>query len=395
MYVPIGSRTCPPGSPRCPRRCHRWAGWLTAVVIAVMASGCTPASNPVGSGQTAAATASAAASSVGSAPATSAASTPTTTTTSTPTEPPGTVIPFRTVAPESAVGRRIGLIASAGSDPFSKAVTESIVTQVKAAGAELISCDPGADATLVLDCARRFATQQVDAWITVRPADAGEALCAAGPQHVPLITIAAPPLSCETAEVGADDEWAGFLTGMELGRTSQIRDACAHDALFIVTDSTTSTVSKQRSDGIRAGVGSQCPGLLADEVLLDGGTRDRGYEAFTNALTATPGDSDILLAAVDDSVALGATAAIPDARADHITMAAVGAEQSAWCEIIANPRWIGDTALFPDRYGEVAVPALLDALQGREIPRNMYIATMFVTADSLADYYDVSDCPVR
>ena len=170
---------------------------------------------------------------------------------------------------------------------------------------------------------------------------------------------------------------------MELGRTSRLRDACAHDALVIVTNSATSTVSEQRADGIRAGFSTQCPGLLANEVLLDGGTQDRGYEAFTNALTAMPDDADILLAAVDDGVALGAAAAIPDARADHITMAAIGADQPARCEIIANPRWIGDAALFPDRYGEVAVPALLDALQGQEIPRNMYIETTFVTADSL------------
>ena len=76
-------------------------------------------------------------------------------------------------------------------------------------------------------------------------------------------------------------------------------------------------------------------------------------------------------------------------------MAAIGAEEPARCEITANPRWIGDAALFPDRYGEVAVPALFDALQGQEIPRNMYIETTFVTADSLGDYYDITDCPVR
>ena len=106
-----------------------------------------------------------------------------------------------------------------------------------------------------------------------------------------------------------------------------------------------------------------------------------------------PEDADILVAAVDDAAALGAAAAIPAARAAHITMAAIGADQRARCEILANPPWIGDAALFPDRYGEVAVPALLDALQGQEIPANMYIDTIFVTAETLATHYDISDCP--
>jgi len=30
-----------------------------------------------------------------------------------------------------------------------------------------------------------------------------------------------------------------------------------------------------------------------------------------------------------------------------------------------HPQLIGDAALFPDRYGDVAVPALLDVLHGR------------------------------
>lgn len=59
----------------------------------------------------------------------------------------------------------IGLVASTGSDPFRMAVTESLAAQLENAGAELITCDPGADTTLMLDCARRLATQQVDGWI--------------------------------------------------------------------------------------------------------------------------------------------------------------------------------------------------------------------------------------
>lgn len=67
------------------------------------------------------------------------------------TPPPRTVVPFRTIAPDSAVGKRIGLVAPTSSDPFAKAVTDSVVAQVTAAGAKLIRCDAGDDATLVLD----------------------------------------------------------------------------------------------------------------------------------------------------------------------------------------------------------------------------------------------------
>ena len=313
-------------------------------------------------------------------------------TTSTPTAPRGTVVPFRPVVLGSASGKRIGLVAAAGSDPFSRAATESVETQLLVAGAELIRCDPGGDATLVLGCASRLAAQHVDGWITVQPGELPEALCAAGPQDVPLIAIS-DQVNCQTTRVGADNYRAGLLTGTELGRAARFGASCSYDALVIISDEAT-TSGQIRADGIRAGFANQCPGPITHEIPLDAGTQDRAYEAFTNVLTSLPDDADIVVAAADDGVALGVAAAVPDTRAARVTMAAIGADQRARCQIIANTHWIGDAALFPDRYGEVAVPALLDALQQEQNPPLMYVETLFVTADTLSGYYNVTDCPV-
>lgn len=310
-------------------------------------------------------------------------------------EPTGTVVTFRTVAPDSAVGIRIGMVAASGSDLFSAAVTDSVVDQVRAAGAELIRCDPGANASLALDCARRLATQHVDGWISLQPGNVGDALCAAGPQDVPLITVAAAPVSCQSAHVGADDRRAGFLVGQALGRSARLRTGCPEDAFVIIAGDPADPMGARRTDGIEQGFATECPVPAAGPVLLDASTQDRAYEAFANELTALPDDAEILVAAVDDGTALGAAAAVPASRADRITLASVGADQRARCRIVAEPWWIGDAALFPDRYGEVAVPALLDAIAGKVVPADMFVETTFVTADSIAEFYDVGDCPAR
>ena len=163
---------------------------------------------------------------------------------------------------------------------------------------------------------------------------------------MPLIAIAAP-LSCQTAEVGADNRRAGFLVGSELGRTASLRPSCTKNSLVIVTNSATSTASEERAHGIRSGIETECPGLLPTELVLDVGPADRAHEEFAAALNALPDDTDILLGAVDDGVALSAVAAIPETRAPRTTIAAIGADQRARCEIVANPQWIGDAALFP------------------------------------------------
>lgn len=321
---------------------------------------------------------------------------PTVTTESTTTQPPlpeGTVVPFRPVTPDSAKGKRIGLLAPAGPDALGNAVTVSVTDQLDLAGAEVISCDPGEDAALVLDCARRLATQQVDGWIALQPGDLGDALCEAGPKDVPFIAIAASPASCQTAVVGADHRQAGFLVGAALGAESKKKSNCSFDALVIVTNGAADIVSANRVAGIRDGFATECPTTDDDETILDAGTREVAFKDFTTLLTGLPADADVLVAAVNDAAALGVSAAIPESRINHIRLAAIGADQQARCMIVADSPWIGDAALFPDRYGEVAVPALIDALAGRMPPRSLYIETTFVNSKNMSEFYNSEECP--
>ncbi len=321
--------------------------------------------------------------------------TPNTTEPST-TEPPplpeGTVVPFRTVTPGSADGKRIGLLAPSGADALSNAIADSVKDQLDLAGAEVISCDPGDDPALVLDCALRLATQQVDGWIALQPGDLGESLCDAGPKDVPLIAISASPASCQTAVVGVDHQRAGFLVGAALGVSSKTMADCTYDAFVIFSNGAANIVSDNRAAGIRAGFATECPGPIVDEILLDAGSQDRAFTEFATILAGLPEDAVVLVAAVNDAAALGASASIPELRIDHVTLAAIGADQQARCMIVANPQWIGDAALFPDRYGEVAVPALFDALDGRVPPPSLYVETTFLNASNISSYYDETEC---
>ena len=165
------------------------------------------------------------------------------------------------------------------------------------------------------------------------------------------------------------------------------------DAVIVVGNNETGTVSAQRVEGIRAGYATSCPGPIPNERMVDAGTQDLSYAAFTSAITSLPDDADILVGAVNDGAALGVAAAIPEARVGHVSLAGIGGDQRARCEILINSSWIGDAALFPDRYGEVAVPVLLDAMRGEAVPPTIYIPTTFVTADTMAQFYDVAECP--
>jgi ribose transport system substrate-binding protein len=308
--------------------------------------------------------------------------------------PTGTAVPFRTVSPGSARGQRIGVIGPVASDSFSGAIVDSVVNQLTLAGAVVSRCDPGDDAALVLDCARRLATQRVAGWIVVQAGNLGDALCAAGPAGVPLVTVGTAPLSCETAWVGADDHRAGALVGDALGRHAATQGRCLDARLVIVADSAENPVSDTRVAGIRAGFAARCPGATTMPTTIDAATQDRAFVAFRAVLDAVPADGTVLVAAVNDSAALGAAAAVPDRRSDRVTLAAVGGGLRARCSLATTRFWLGDAALFPDRYGEVVVPALLDALRGAPTPPAMYVVPTFLTAGTVSTYYPHDTCPV-
>ena len=113
MYFSLGSRTGAVHSHRGPRRRGSWrAGWLTAAVLAALASGCSPAAptNPDSPVPSTSVTASPTPISPSPAPATSnPPSTPPSTAPSTSTEPPGVVVPFRTVVPNTQAAALAGL----------------------------------------------------------------------------------------------------------------------------------------------------------------------------------------------------------------------------------------------------------------------------------------------
>lgn len=347
------------------------------------------------------------------------------TATSTAGWPSGVVTPFRTTEPGSATGKRIGLISPDATDPFSRAVTDSIIAETTTAGAALIRCDPGADGEFALECAQRLANQQVDGWIVQRSGwIGGSSLCGAGPRQVPMIVVDGPPGLCTTATVTADDRAAGRLAGERLGEYSRRDHDCRFDALLLITDPTESAASAARAEGIREGFRQSCPDRLeapfttapgstvtptptptstasssaaaerARVTVVDTADQKAVYDAVQRVIGTHPDSGRILIAAVSDGPAFTAMTAVRSAgRLEDVRLVAVGADQRSRCEIARNPRWLGDAALFPDRYGELVVPSLVDAMAGGSIPQAMLTSSQFLDASTVSGSYDVSSCP--
>jgi ribose transport system substrate-binding protein len=303
------------------------------------------------------------------------------------------IVEFRKPKPGSGEGKKIGLIELGSSVPFSNLVTKGVEQAAKEAGAELVACDSELEGQPALDCAKSFATQGVEGYLNFQSdAELSEAICNAGPD-VPVIAVDIAQEPCEIAFMGADNEYAGFLAGKAVGEFAKKEWNCEYDAYVSLEEPEAGTVNEERMGGYRKGFQSVCPGDLKNEKKLNASRTDVARTQFTDTLTALPGQSKIVAVAINDDAILGALAAAKTAgRESDVFVSGQGADPSSWCEIAHNPQWIADTAYFPERYGEIGVPYLLEALEGKEIPTKLLVPHELVNSENIEQVYEVTGC---
>jgi ribose transport system substrate-binding protein len=306
--------------------------------------------------------------------------------------PPG-VVQFEEPEAGSGEGMKLGYISLGEAVPFARLVTNSLKEQAAKAGAQLIVCDSALDGQKALDCARNFKTQGVQGYLNFQvDQKSSPAICAAGPD-VPVIAIDIIQPPCQTAFMGAANEYAGELAGRALGEFIKEKFNCEYDAYVSMESTAAGDANKFRMGGYRKGFTSVC-GEIKNERILDGADRiDPARTQFTDTLTALPGKKVIVLVGINDDGLIGGLAAARTAgREGDVYMAGQGADPTAWCDIKNNPNWVGDVAYFPERYGEIGIPYLIRAVKGEEIPEDLLVPHQVVNRDNIDDIYTLKDC---
>jgi ribose transport system substrate-binding protein len=306
----------------------------------------------------------------------------------------GEFVEFRGAEPGSGEGLKLGFIALDDAIPFSKLVSDGFKEQAAIAGAELVFCDSKLDAATALQCVQNFAAQGVQGYMNFQPvSDAGQEICDAGPD-VPVIAIDIAQGDCQTAFMGANNARAGVIGGTGLGEWVQANWDCEIDAWVSLEDFGVGSVNEARMGGQREGFESVCGPIDESKIRqLDAGRQDIALKAFSDTLTALPNASRIAVVAInDDGISAALAAARTAGREDQIATSGMGVDPISHCEIAAGGQWAGSAAFFPERYGEIGIPFLIDAVKGQTIPKNLLVDHLYITKDNIGTYYDISKC---
>lgn len=315
----------------------------------------------------------------------------------TDTASPPTETPQGDEATEDEAGTTlaIGYISGGDSDPFVFRATESIRRVTEELGVGLEACDADFTAEGALECARTLSAFSLDSMINWQfVPDAAEAVCEAY-GNLPTVAMDTPEEPCQEVFVGANNRQAGLLAGEFLGEYAQTEFDCEYDLFVSIELPSLPEVNEDRAGGTRAGFEEVCGAIPSGKFeaidKAQGGSdhQENVRSTFTDILTANP-DAEVVLVSspFGDPDGQAAWAAASTAgREEGVWIVSQGADETGQAEVRENRHYLASVGYFPECYGDLAVPAAIRLARGEDVPSELLIDHVVITAENIDEYY--------
>jgi ribose transport system substrate-binding protein len=278
---------------------------------------------------------------------------------------------------------RVGLGSKSSGTPFSGAVTESLKVACSTIGVDLVVLDNQYDGSVALRNADKFVRNRVDLVIEfqldqhIAPVIA-EKIHVAG---IPLISVDVP--HPHSTFFGLNNYRAGFDAGKCLTRYAEkMWNGKVHWAVGIDTNKSDPLV-QSRVTGAFEAIRSQVPTIPAESLVrTDGnGSRAESRQIVRDFLRLHPKDRGILIAAADESGALGAAQAVRELKREkHVAIVGQDSNPEVFEEISrTDSPLIGSVSHEAQSYGPRLIHLGLSILNGHTVAPYNYIDHKVIT----------------
>ena len=282
---------------------------------------------------------------------------------------------------------RFGFGSQSMDMPFSVAVSDSLRTAAASAGVDLMILDNAYDAATALANAEEFVRERVDLVIEFQidqhmaPVIA-DIISGAG---IPMIAVDIP--HPHATYFGVNNYRVGFEAGAYLAQYAKEEWGGKASWVLGIDIEDAGPLVQSRLKGVFAGIRLQMPELRDENfVLVDGqGLRKKSYDVTAEFLAQHKKDRGILIAATTDTSAMGAVAAVREAKREK-DVAIIG--QDCIPEAVeemnraASPL-IGSMSHEANQYGPQLIHLGLAILRGDSVAPYNYVAHRLVTANTL------------
>lgn len=282
---------------------------------------------------------------------------------------------------------RFGFAGQSSEMPFSQAVTSSLELAAASSGVDLMILDNHYDATSALNNVEQFVRSRIDLVIEfqveqeVAPIIA-DRIAAAG---IPLIAIDIP--HPHAIYFGIDNYRAGYDAGLLLAQHATDYWRGGVEWVLGLDIEEAGPLVQSRVTGAFEGIRSKLDGIPIESfVRIDGrGMREKSFRVILDFLKRHPKDKRILLAAANDTSALGAIEAVLTLnRGKHVAVVGQDCIPEAVDEMRKeDSSLIGSVSHEVNEYGPRIIELGLNLLRGRHVAPYNYVTHKMVTSQSL------------
>jgi ribose transport system substrate-binding protein len=283
---------------------------------------------------------------------------------------------------------RFGFGGQSEELPFSQAVTTSLKDAAATSGVNLLVMDNRYDARTALQNAERFVQERVDLVIEfqidqeIAPIVA-DRIASAG---IPLIAVEIP--HPHATFFGVDNYRVGFVAGEYLGQHAKKAWRGQVSWILGLDIEEAGSLVQSRITGAFEGVREVLPNLPAERfVRMDArGLSDKSYKLTADFLQRHAKDRGILIAAADDTSALGALRAVKQLKREkHVAIVGQDCIPDAMDEMkIPGTPLIASVSREVHSYGPRLMQLGLALVRGQHIAPYHYVNHKLVVAEELA-----------
>ncbi len=283
---------------------------------------------------------------------------------------------------------RFGFAGQSEKLPFSQVVTASLKEAAVASGIELLILDNRYDAGTALRNAERFIQERVDLVIEfqidqrVAPI-IGDKIAAAG---IPLIAVEIP--HPHAIYFGVDNYRAGIVAGEFLGEYAKKTWKAKVIWVLGLDIQQAGSLVEGRITGAFEGIRQVLPSIPSDQyVRLNAkGLHETSYVMTLELLKRRPSDRGILIAAADDTSALGALAAVRQTRREkHVAIVGQDCIPEAMQEMkTAGTPLVASVSHQVHTYGPKLMQLGLALVRGQHVSPYHYVNHKVVAAETFA-----------
>ncbi len=284
---------------------------------------------------------------------------------------------------------RFGFAVQSAEMPFSEAVAQSVTAAAAASGVELILLDNRYDPDVAVRNAEEFVAKRVDLVLEFQVEEAAAPRVAHifKKAEIPMVAIDVPHPNA--TYFGVDNFEVGYEAASILAHYAQRQWRSKVDRVVGVGFREAGSFVQNRITGAFDGIRERFRELTADQfVQIDGrGMRDASHRAMSAYLRERSSAEHTLVAAANDTSALGVLDAVREAG-QEANFAIVG--QDCIPEVLKEMRTatsaiVGSISHEPETYGPRLIQLGISILRGYTVPPYNYVHHRAVSPETLGE----------